>query len=84
MNSNIQLRNQFAWTSFFVEFADKLLLYKNDRPQLLEFLKGVYEDLGLRYPFIEKDGMPVEDICPFTVFGCFNKGISNENRAALM
>lgn len=84
MDSNIQLKNQFAWTSFYMEFADKLLPYKDKRSQLLVLLKGVYEDLGLRYPFIEKDGMPMEDICPFTVFGCFNKGISTENRIALM
>lgn len=84
MNSNIQLKNQFAWTSFYMEFADKLLPYKNNRSHLLELLKDVYNDLGLRYPFIEKDGMLIDDICPFTVFGCFNKGISNENRIALM
>jgi len=84
MDSNIQLKNQFAWTSFYMEFADKLLSYKNNRPRLLELLKDVYEDLGLRYPFTEKDGMPIDDICPFTVFGCFNKGISNENRTALI
>lgn len=84
MDSNIQLKNQFTWTSFYMEFADKLLPYKDKRSQLLVLLKGVYEDLGLRYPFIEKYGMPMEDICPFTVFGCFNKGISTENRIALM
>jgi 5-methylcytosine-specific restriction protein B len=84
MDSNFQLKNQFAWTSFYMEFADRLLPYKNKRPQLLELLKGVYEDLGLRYPFIEKEGLPIDDICPFTVFGCFNKGITNENRIALM
>ena len=84
MDSNIPINNQFAWTSFYMEFADKLLSYKNNRPQLLELLKGIYDDLGLRYPFTEKDGMPIDDICPFTVFGCFNKGISYKNRIALM
>jgi len=74
MDSNIQLKNQFAWTSFYMEFADKLLPYKNNRSHLLELLKDVYNDLGLRYPFIEKDGMLIDDICPFTVFGCFNTG----------
>lgn len=67
-----------------MEFADKLLLYKHNRPQLLELIKDVYDNLSLRYPFTEKDGMSIGDICPFTVFGCFNKGISNENRTALM
>lgn len=84
MDSNNQSNNQFAWTSFYMEFADKLLPYKNNRPQLLEMLKGIYVDLELRYPFTEKDGTPLDDICPFTVFGCFNKHISNENRIALV
>ena len=83
MESNIQPKNSFAWTSFYMEFADKLLQYKNNRPQLLELIKGVYDNLGLRYPFTE-NGLPIDDICPFTVFGCFNKGISNENRIKLM
>jgi 5-methylcytosine-specific restriction protein B len=84
VDSKIQLTNQFDWVSFYMEFANKLLPYNNNRPQLLELIKGVYEDINLRYPFTEKDGMPIYDICPFTVFGCFNKGISNENRIALM
>ena len=84
MDSKNRLDNQFAWTSFYMEFADKLLTYKSNRQQLLELLKSVYENLSMRYPFIEKDGMSIEDICPFTVFGCFNKGISYENRIALM
>ncbi|MDD2234872.1 MAG: AAA family ATPase, partial [Desulfitobacteriaceae bacterium] len=83
MESNIQAKNSFAWTSFYMEFADKLLPYKNNHPQLLELIKGVFDNLSLRYPFME-NGQPIEDICPFTVFGCFNKGITNENRIALM
>ncbi|MCL2105098.1 MAG: hypothetical protein FWH21_08635, partial [Kiritimatiellaeota bacterium] len=27
---------------------------------------------------------PLTDICPFTVFGAFNKGITNNNRSALL
>jgi len=83
MESNIQPKNSFAWTSFYMEFADKLLQYKNSRPKLLELIKGVFDNLGLRYPFME-NGQPIDDICPFTVFGCFNKGITNDNRIMLM
>jgi 5-methylcytosine-specific restriction protein B len=66
-----------------MEFADKLLPYKNNRSKLLELIKGVFDNLGLRYPFME-NGKPIDDICPFTVFGCFNKGITNDNRIMLM
>ncbi len=74
---------KFAWTSFYSEFADKLLPFKNNRGELLRVLNAGYEALGMRYPFID-DHEPVDDICPFTVFGCFNKGITDENRMAIM
>jgi 5-methylcytosine-specific restriction protein B len=82
MDPNLQTKNSFAWTSFYMEFADRLLQYKDKRSELLTLLKKVHDNLGLRYPFTEK-GQPIDDICPFTVFGCFNKG-SNKNRVALM
>lgn len=83
MGSNKQREGSFAWTSYYMELADKLLQYKNDRQRLLALLKEVFDDLGLRYPFMEH-GEPIDDICPFTVFGCFNKGIADENRIAIM
>ncbi|MDQ0257510.1 5-methylcytosine-specific restriction protein B [Evansella vedderi] len=74
--------SSFTWTAFYMEFADKLLQYKNKRPELLNMLEEVYGDLGIRYPFIEND-QPIDDICPFTVLGSFNKGITNENRIVI-
>ncbi len=73
----------FAWADYYAEFADKLLLFKNDRARLLEIIKREYDNLGMKNPFIENDE-PIEDICPFTVFGSFNKGIKDENRTAIM
>ena len=76
-------KKQFTWTSYYMEFADKLLQYRDRRPELLVIIKGVFDDLSMRYPFMD-NGEPIDDICPFTVFGCFNKGITNENRMAIM
>lgn len=73
----------FEWTSFYSKFADQLLSYKNNRVVLLDIIKNAYETLDMRYPFMDK-GMLMDDICPFTVFGTFNKGITNENRIAVM
>jgi 5-methylcytosine-specific restriction protein B len=73
----------FGWTKFYMEFADKLLGYKNDRAGLLAIIKETFDSLKMRYPFTE-NGAPIDDICPFTVFGCFNKGITDDNRIALM
>ncbi|MDR3231646.1 MAG: hypothetical protein LBT65_09395, partial [Synergistaceae bacterium] len=81
--SNNNLQPVFLWTTFYKEFADALLKYKNNRKELLATLSDIYKNLEINYPFM-KNGNPYEDICPFTVFGCFNKGITNENRIALM
>ncbi|WP_179151910.1 AAA family ATPase [Oceanobacillus senegalensis] len=72
----------FSWTDFYMEFADKLLQYKDNRTNLLSILEDVYSDLNIRYPFTE-NGEPLDDVCPFTVFGSFNKRIKNENRIAI-
>ncbi|ATU07676.1 AAA family ATPase [Methanohalophilus portucalensis] len=73
----------FTWVQFYSEFADKLLLYQNNRQALIQILKDEYDKLNLHNHFIQKDG-PLNDIGPFTVFGCFNRGLTDENRIALM
>ena len=83
MVSEVQTPTSFLWTSFYMEFADKLFLYKENRTELLVILESVYKSLGMKYPFMD-NGSPETDMCPFTVFGCFNKGISDENRRAIM
>jgi 5-methylcytosine-specific restriction enzyme B len=63
MKLNIQQKNSYAWTSFYMEFADRLLQYKNNRTELLVLIKDVFDNLELNYPFKEK-GKPIDDICP--------------------
>ncbi len=76
--------NKFKWTTFYSELATALLQYKNKRGELIEILKTIYADAGMNFPFKEKGKEVYEDICPFTVFGSFNKGITNANRVALL
>lgn len=76
--------NKFKWTTFYSELATALLQYKNKRGELIEILKAIYADAGMNFPFKEKGKEVYEDICPFTVFGSFNKGITNANRVALL
>lgn len=76
--------NKFKWTAFYSELATALLKYKNNRGELIEILKAIYADAGMNFPFKEKGKEVYEDICPFTVFGSFNKGITNANRIALL
>lgn len=75
---------RFAWVSFYEELATSLLEYKNKRSDLLKILENIFKDAGINYPFKEKGQEKYEDICPFTVFGSFNKGIKDSNRIALL
>lgn len=72
-----------TWTSFYQEFADKLAAFKDDRPSLIEKVGGMYEAIGMKLPKLDADGVPV-DIDPYTVFGLFNKGISDSNRRKIV
>lgn len=77
----------FLWTSFYEELATALLSYKDRRGDLIAALR----DLQTRHANLsyltdkDEDGIPVplDDICPFTVFGTFNRGITQAKRTAL-
>lgn len=77
------MAEQFKWVSFYMEFATKLLEYKTDRPSLIETLQKVYSNIGMKLPKLEKDNVP-KDIDPFTIFGLFNKGITDANRISIL
>lgn len=75
---------RFQWTEFYMELATALLPYKNNRSNLIAKLKTIFADAGMNFPFKERGKEVYDDICPFTVFGSFNKGITNANRIALL
>lgn len=75
---------RFQWTSFYTELASALLKYKNNRSELIGILKTIFSDARMNFPFKEKGKEIYEDICPFTIFGSFNKGITNTNRIAIL
>ncbi|MBB3167490.1 McrB family protein [Simiduia aestuariiviva] len=80
-------KQRFKWTQFYEEFADKLLAYKDDRASLM----AAIHDLPNKIESISvlqdqpKEGSKelLSDICPFTVFGLFNRGITDANRIAI-
>lgn len=74
---------KFEWIDFYSEFATKLLLFKNDRKALIERIKDVYTAINMQVPKLES-GSDIVDIDPFTIFGLFNKGITNSNRIAII
>ena len=75
--------NQFDWVDFYKEFAGILLSYKNNRPALIAKVRQIYEITGLNLPTLEKDNQIV-DIDPFTVFGLFNKKLTDANRLSIL
>ena len=75
--------NGFAWTKFYSEFASLVLDFENDREKLIEKIKQVYTNAKIKLPTLEK-GNNIVDIDPFTIFGLFNKGITIENRIAIL
>lgn len=76
--------NQFDWVDFYKEFAHKLLDYKYNRQELITKVKGIYTDIGINLPTLEKDNQIV-DIDPFTVFALFNKSsMKEENRIKII
>ena len=80
-------KNQFDWIPFYEEFADKLLAYIDNRQELIEKIKQVYEVTGIKLPTLERneDGEnEIIDIDPFTTFGLFNKQITDANRIKII
>lgn len=79
----MNIQKQFDWTSFHHEFAQKLVVYKNNRQDLVGKVKDIYKLSGISMPTLEKDNNLV-DIDPFTVFGLFNKNLRVENRIKIL
>ncbi|SLM28756.1 AAA ATPase superfamily [Desulfamplus magnetovallimortis] len=78
-------KRRFKWTGFYETFADKLLSYRNNRSKLIaklhELSASTAKGFNILNDELEKGiKSPLEDICPFTVIGLFNRGITDENR----
>lgn len=77
-------QQRFKWTKFYEAIADGLLNYKNNRDKLVSHIHTIASRVdGLsNLQDIFKDGTtrPIEDICPFTTMGIFNRGITDTNR----
>lgn len=86
-NGTQTMKYDFAWTAYYEEFATELLKFKNNRPALITILgdlqqkHSVLSYLTDKYP--DGTSKPLSDICPFTVLGSFNRGITSLKRTAL-
>lgn len=80
----------FTWIEFYAELAKAILIYKDDRKPLVDW---IYNDLskikghdGKSFvDFIKnEDESKVNDIDPFSVFAIFNRGTTYDNRKRLL
>ena len=74
---------QYDWINFYTEFATKLLPFKTNRKELIKKLYAAYNTAKIRVPKLEND-YEIIDIDPFTIFGTFNKGITDTNKIAIL
>ena len=77
------VKEHCTWTGFYSRLADKLLTFKNDRRSLMNKLLSLYEGVDMKLPKLDSSSTPA-DIDPYTVFGLFNKGISDTNRRKIV
>src|SRR5688500_6170154 len=78
----------FDWVPFYEQLADRVLSYRNRQAELLTFLRGLRQD-GHKVSSLDDrlaDGttIPLAEIDPFTFFGVFNRGITNQGRVAIL
>ncbi len=72
-----------AWVTFYTELATKLQPYRMDRGTLIAKIYQIYESNNMKAPILDSEEK-VADIDPFTVFGLFNKGITDARRIAFL
>jgi hypothetical protein len=70
---------RFTWVPFFMELADKLLQYKDNRSQLLDIVYSLDEKF-VGYIKGTASGGRISDIDPFSVIAIFNRGLTDDNR----
>ncbi|MBE6486636.1 MAG: AAA family ATPase [Methanosphaera stadtmanae] len=75
--------DDYTWIPFYMEFADKLLEYKNNRPELIEKIIKLWDNIDMNMPQLELNN-EIEDMDPFTIFGLFNKHLTDENRIRIL
>lgn len=80
-------KQRFAWTDFYEAVAEKLLSYKENRTPLIEGIHEIASRVpGLTYlqdKFPDGTSGPLQDICPFTAMGAFNRSMTDANRKSI-
>ena len=80
--------SSFAWTGFYEAVAERLLDYRDNRAALVEELRRIASKLPVVNDlegdrFSDGSTGPLQDICPFTAIGTFNRTMKAEHRQAM-
>ncbi len=77
-------KRRFSWTRFYEAVADKLLGFRDRRAELVAAIHAIAARVNglanLQEQYTDGTFGPLRDICPFTVMGIFNRGITDANR----
>ncbi|MBK9496402.1 MAG: AAA family ATPase [Xanthomonadales bacterium] len=80
-------KQRFQWTDFYEAVAEKLLAHADDRSPLIEGIHEIASRVpGLSYlqdKFPDGTSGPLQDICPFTTMGTFNRSMTDANRKTI-
>ncbi|MGV0005637.1 MAG: hypothetical protein ACNYPG_03285 [Candidatus Porifericomitaceae bacterium WSBS_2022_MAG_OTU9] len=80
---NAEHKGDFSWMAFYEALADKLLAFKDRRPELVAKVHQVAARCGvppLNDRFADGSKGPLKDICPFTIMSMYNRGLTDKNR----
>ena len=80
-------QGNFEWTRFYAEIANAIRKFRSNRQALIHLIQETHEVVpALTIPTekIDDDSLKtIIDICPFTFFGLFNKGLTDANRVSI-
>ena len=79
---------RFPWAPLYEAIADKLIAFKDDRTNLIKAIHELSNKIDGMGNLQDRSkegghGYPLQDICPFTVFGLFNRGTTDEKRKTI-
>lgn len=66
----------YTWIPFYMEFAQKLLQFRNDRSPLINWIYNNIDQSCIKHIKDAPDGRHIPDVDPFTVFAIINRGIT--------
>ncbi len=79
---------KFSWIPFYEEVANTLSSWETRQGELIAFLKKLSQSglpvVKLQDKDEQGNDIPFDEIDPFTFMGTFNRGITSDNRMAIV